>query len=294
MPPKRATDRCGHRRSRRGIGDVELHADRPVPVGCELRRSAPRRRRHRGRRARPRRRLRRAPARRRAPIPPAPPVTTATLPVKSKSSSARIALISAPSSLVRATQASTSRTRSIIASWTAGSVSTRKRPPRRPRRPPARRRRRPRPRRSPAHRGTLGAPKKVICSTMFVLTPAGQRQVTPTPFGRRYSASDSDIPTTACFEVTYGSRSQPCARSPDTDAVLTTCPRPCSISSGRKTRLLRTMPSTLTSRTRCHASSGKRLGRPHRQYAHVVHHDVDATESCEARVADAFEVRAGS
>ena len=34
-------------------------------------------------------------------------------------------------------------------------------------------------------RGESGSPKLVICSTILVFTPEGQRQVTPIPRGRR-------------------------------------------------------------------------------------------------------------
>src|SRR6478672_105705 len=49
---------------------------------------------------------------------------------------------------------------------------------------------------------------------------------------------------------------------PEADAVLTTWPEPCSISRGRKTRLVRTVPSTLRSSTRRHSSTGMASGRP--------------------------------
>ena len=65
---------------------------------------------------------------------------------------------------------------------------------------------------------------------------------------------------------------------PLVDAVFTTWPRPCSISNGRNTSLLRTMPSTLTSSSAPPLLGRDLLGPAGDHRAHVVHHDVDAAE----------------
>src|SRR5437867_2744932 len=77
--------------------------------------------------------------------------------------------------------------------------------------------------------------------------PAGQKQVTPIPRGRRYSASDSVNATTAAFVAVYGNRSKAYGKRPAVDPVVTTWPLPCSRSDGRNARTTRTVPSKLTS-----------------------------------------------
>src|SRR5262249_61940006 len=96
------------------------------------------------------------------------------------------------------------------------------------------------------------SPTGRMCSEMLVITPAGHRHDTPTPYGRRYAKSCFESIITAALLAAYGVRSYEYTMMPLVDAVLTTCPRPCCISVGRNTWLLRTMPRRFTSRRRLH------------------------------------------
>ena len=83
----------------------------------------------------------------------------------------------------------------------------------------------------------------------------GQMALTWMPRGESSAFSDSERPTTACFDVVYGAISAT-GTSPAIDAVLTMwAGRPWASIRGRKKWMPCTTPMRFTPSTRCHSSS---------------------------------------